>query len=443
MFNNNSKTTMEKYDCHNLVKIRPELRVEGYHGIIGKAALSLCEGFGALPAPVTLSLMARSSASIGKGNVIVKIGALCTELRLNGLIIMGTGAGKGMGESRAELLIERAKKYAESNHPDGASLFARVHEGGLSTTEGIVNELRDDTETKNGGVIKGVADKRLCVIEEEFSNIFIKCRSKNSNLSSTIRQLFDGKSISPLTKHDRISCTAPHVSINGHMTPEEFLEEVSNKDLSNGLINRFVTILGIAKEAIPFPNDVDEETVETLASELSDALSWCNSKQRTLEMSECCREIWPKEYKRLTTLGPKGSIEANLMVRAPHYALIISGLFAALDKSCILTEKHLRAALAWIDYWHDSIRYLFDTEAEAYAHQKRLENSELVLSAIKEVVLETGLMSFKRTFLSKKLSRKVPNEVVNRALQDLQERPTPPISINRTGSKNCQIITLL
>ncbi|EJG0752770.1 DUF3987 domain-containing protein [Vibrio parahaemolyticus] len=438
---NQSQSIMEKSNEDSLIKIRPELRNEGFYGLAGKAALCLCDGFRALPELVFLSLLARIAASINKGNVIVKIGSQTTELRLNALLIMRTGGGKGMGENRAQLLIERSKLFAKSGD-ESSPLFARVHEGGLSTTEGIVNELRDDYQGKNGEIIHGIADKRLCVVEEEFANIFIKCRSSNSNLSTTIRKLFDGANVSPLTKHDRISCTNPHVCIVGHITPREFISEVNAKDLFNGFSNRFITVLGIPKPAIAFPKELDANAIDAISAELSEAIEWCNDEQRTLEMSECCRELWEPEFEIISDLGPHDSLEANLMVRAPHYALIISGLFAALDKSCILTVKHLKAALAWIDYWHDSIRYVFDTEAEAEANKQRIENSELVLAAIKEVVIETGLKSFKRTLLSKKLSRKVSTEVANRALQDLQERPIPPISVNRTGSKNCQIITL-
>ncbi|HCG5251515.1 TPA: DUF3987 domain-containing protein [Vibrio parahaemolyticus] len=438
---NQSQSIMEKNNEDNLIKIRPELRNEGFYGLAGKAALFLCDGFRALPELVTLSLLARIAASINKGNVIVKNGAQSTELRLNALLIMRTGGGKGMGENRAQLLIERSKLFAESDD-ESSPLFARVHEGGLSTTEGIVNELRDDYRGKNGEIVHGNADKRLCVIEEEFASIFIKCRSNNSNLSSTIRKLFDGANLSPLTKHDKISCTNPHVCIVGHITPKEFLDEISGKDLFNGFSNRFLTVLGIPKAVIPFPKALNEATVNELSVQMADAITWCNSEQRTLEMAECFKKLWAVEIHRISELGPPDSTEATLMVRAPHYALILSGLFAALDKSCILAADHLKAALAWIDYWHDSIRYVFDTEAEAEANKQRIENSELVLTAIKEVVIETGLKSFKRTLLSKKLSRKVSTEVANRALQDLQERPIPPISVNRTGTKNCQIITL-
>ncbi|WP_086970968.1 DUF3987 domain-containing protein [Vibrio coralliirubri] len=433
--------TLEELET-NQIKIRPELRKEGYYGLLGTAALCLCDGSIAIPELVTLSLLARTAASIKKGNVVVKNGSQRTELRINGLIAMRTGGGKGVGESCAQLLIDKSKVYSESSKVP-VPLFARVHEGGLSTTEGIVNELRDDCTGKNGEVIHGVSDKRLCIIEEEFANIFIKCRSNNSNLSSTIRKLFDGTNLSPLTKHDRISCTNPHVCIIGHITPKEFLAEVTGKDLYNGFSNRFLTILGFPKAVIPFPKPLNEEIIDALSIELADAIKWCNNTPRTLEMADSFKDLWVVEVHRISELGAPDSTEATLMVRAAHYAIIISGVFAALDKTCTLTDKHLHAALAWIDYWHESIRYVFDTEAEAHANQVRIKNAEEVLSAIKQVTLEVGSRSFKRTYLSKKLSRKVPTEVANIALQDLQERPVPPIAISRTGSKNCQIITLL
>lgn len=435
---------MEKYDCDNLVKIRPELRAEGYHGVIGEAALCLCDGFRALPALVFLSLMARTIASITKGNVVVKNGAQYTELRLNGLIIMRTGGGKGLGEGRAKLLTNNAERVFTSKNLDKEyPLFAPVHSGGLSTTEGIVSELRDDAETPDGKKVIGNSDKRLCVIEEEFADIFVKSRKNGSTLSQTIRKLFDGQDLSPMTKHDRIRSTNPHVCMIGHMTPKEFLAEVKTRDLFNGFNNRFITVLGIPKAVIPFPKELDEKAIDALSTKLGEAIAWSNDERRILEMSECFKNLWVTEIYRISELGPPDSLEASLMVRAPHYALIISGLFAAMDQSCVLTEKHLRASLAWIDYWHDSVRYLFNTEAEAEENKIRQEKAEQVLNAIKEIVAESGQRTFVRTKLSQKLNRKVPSKIANRALQDLQERPVPPISVLRTGLKNGQMITLL
>ncbi len=440
------KKTLNRDESSNevpeLTKVRPELRPEGLHGLIGEAALLLCDGFRALPPLVALSLMVRLSASIKRGNVVVENGAQLTEIRIFGLVIMRTGGGKGISEDRAELMIERSKLFSASE-VENDCLFARVHEGGLSTSEGIASELKDATQDKNGEIVEGVSDKRLCIIEEEFMEILVRCRSNNSTLSSTIRKLFDGGDLSPMTKHDRVQCTSPHVCINAHITAKEFLKELGSADIFNGFSNRFLTIHGIPKPVIPFPKPLDEESVSKIAEELADVISWCNSSKRVITLGPCFRELWVKEVHRISELGPADSLEATLMVRAPHYAIIISGLFAAMEKTTVLTKEHLVAALSWIDYWHESIRYVFNTEAEAVANEERKKRATMVLNAIKSVVNEQGVSSFQRTLLTKKLGRKINSKLVNEALQDLQELPLTPIRVSKTGKKNCQMITLL
>ncbi|MFC1507968.1 hypothetical protein ACFL5R_01925 [Pseudomonadota bacterium] len=433
-------STSEQSMFNDPLKIRPELQPVGFYGVLGSAAQVLCDGYRALPSFVALSLMARICASIYKGNVKVVNGEQETELRMNALLVMKTGGGKGLGEGRAELLIERSGLLSQLDE-DEIPLFATVHEGGLSTTEGIVADLRDESTDKNGDIIPGVNDKRRVYLEEEFANIFSKTQSSNSNLSATIRRLFDGGSLSPLIKHDRISCTDPHVSIIGHITPKEFLEKLTSNDLYNGFSNRFITLMGIPKPVIAFPTKLDKEAISHLSEELVSAVKWCNAEERQLTMSDCFKELWEVEVVRISELGASDSLEATLMVRAPHYAIMISGLFAALDKTCTMEEKHLRAALAWIDHWHDSVRYLFNTEREAMEAERRREISDAVLAAITTVISETRTNEVRRTDLSKFLGKRYTSKQVTTALQDLQELPTPPIYIEKRA-RNLQLISL-
>ena len=76
----------------------------------------------------------------------------------------------------------------------------RCHIGGLSTGEGIAWAIRDPVEAE--GKLKGdpgVTDKRLLAIESEFDNVLSQLRRDNNTLSATIRNLFDGRDIEPLT----------------------------------------------------------------------------------------------------------------------------------------------------------------------------------------------------------------------------------------------------
>lgn len=438
----NTSRSKHSYDeSEELVKVLPSLREEGLYGLLGSAAKTLCSGFRAQPELVMLSLMIRICSSIPKGQVVFRNGAMITELRMNGISIMQTGGGKGISEGRADLFISHAKNYTKKGTTE-LDLFAKVHSGGLSTTEGIAYELRDAQESEDSSVTIST-DKRLCVIEEEFANIFTKCRSGESNLSQTIRTLFDGGDIAPLTKFNRVTCTNPHVCIHGHITPAEFLQSANKGHKENGFTNRFLIIFKVPKPVIPFPKDLDEEKLAPCAKQLAEAMDWCNTDERSIQLSEDSLSIWEKEVLRVSAFGEIESTEANLMYRAPHYLAILACLFSALDRSHVIEKKHILAASAWVDFWHQSITYIFDTEEENLRNQSRKEHASIVMDSILAVAKKLKTNSFKRTELTKTIGRKLTSKETNLALKDLQERPKPPIHVERTGSRNCQIITLL
>lgn len=423
----------------DLTKILPELRQEGFYGVIGRASLILCEGYRAHPNFTQATLMSRLAASIHKGNVVVKNGAQTTEIRINSLLIMRTGGGKGMSEGRASLLIEHSMSRAPSQGDDNEhTLFSKVHDGGIATAEGLIYELKDEPHGE-----ESANDKRRCIVEEEWVNTLIKCRTNGSTLSPVIRKLFDGGSFSPMIKHDRITSTSPHVCFVGHITPSEFLAEIKATEISNGFNNRFLTIYAVPKAVIPFPKDLDTSSLDKVATELADAIHWCNDEKRVLEMAPCFKELWAVQAFRLDQLGPPESLESKLLARAAHYALIISGLFAALEKSTLLKKEHLVAALAWIDYWQSSIRYVFNTEAEALENKKLKKREELVLETIILIAKKHPSRSFNSSELTVKLKNKLSGPEISVALQGLQERPTSPILITETGSFNRKIIELL
>ena len=61
-------------------------------------------------------------------------------------------------------------------------------------------------------------------------------------LSATIRNLWDGRDIEPLTKTSRLSATKPHAVIVGHTTSYELREKSTENDAANGLLNRFIVL---------------------------------------------------------------------------------------------------------------------------------------------------------------------------------------------------------
>jgi putative DNA primase/helicase len=49
-------------------------------------------------------------------------------------------------------------------------------------------------------------------------------------------------------------------------------------------------------------------------------------------------------------------------------------IFALLDKSDVIEPQHIKAALAWVRYWRDSVMYIFATLA-AKAEAERLNDA--------------------------------------------------------------------
>ncbi|WP_394496288.1 hypothetical protein [Shewanella sp. ENK2] len=196
----------------------------------------------------------------------------------------------------------------------------------MSTGEGIAFELRDESIDNKGNKDKGQKDKRLVIVEPEFANTLVKCNARNSILSGTIRKLFDGDQLEPLTKTDRTSCKEPHVGIVGHITPRELVLRLDDVSISNGFANRFPIFCGMAQELHPFPEVPCHEKMTELAKKLNDVLDWANEEERTLIVSNCYKELWINKYEYLKKLGAKDSIEQSLLTRAPHYTTMYAML---------------------------------------------------------------------------------------------------------------------
>lgn len=370
--------------------------------------------------------------------------AINTEIRLFSIQALPTGCGKGISEKQAKALFDTAIELLEndgvSSH-SGLPLYSRTFSGGLSTGEGVAHELRDGITNERGETTQGVEDKRLYVIEPEFFNILTKSNTPGSILSTTIRKLFDGDAIEPMTKTNRTSCKEPHAFLNGQVTPEELVARLDSVSISNGFANRFAIFSGTQPEPKPIPKVIDQELLQEHAKKINKIITWCHREPKTVTMSECYKELWNEKYVELKQLGSNGSIEQSLMARAPHYASMYAMLFAAIDMTTIVTAKHLTASLAWIDYWHESVRYVFGTEGAAYkAEQQNLQALE-VLKKIKELIANNNGQPITRTPLQQSLGKKYTSKQLSDLLKFLQELPKAPIVVTK-HQHNKQLISL-
>ena len=64
----------------------------------------------------------------------------------------------------------------------------------------------------------GVSDKRLLVVEEEFSGTLKVAGREGNSLSMQVRQGFDSGNLRVLTRISPLRATGAHISIVGHTT---------------------------------------------------------------------------------------------------------------------------------------------------------------------------------------------------------------------------------
>jgi hypothetical protein len=214
-----------------------------YYGVCGQIAREIEPYIEADSAALLRNLITIAGVAMGRGpHLEVAAGQHTNE---DVCVVGDTGENK----SDAVWPIERILgQMTEKAQQDGLPLRPK-QSNGCSTGEGLLNQVRDartePQKNKGGGwdeveVDPGVWDKRLLVIEDEFSRLLTTMGRQDNTLTQVIRELYDGKAVvrsSP--KVNAITATHAHVAIIGLITPKELAEKLRAGELSNGFANRY------------------------------------------------------------------------------------------------------------------------------------------------------------------------------------------------------------
>jgi hypothetical protein len=234
--------------------------------------------------------------------------------------------------------------------------------GGLSSGEGLINEVRDeikkwDPKAKQLEVIdSGVIDKRLMVIEAEFGNALAVMERPGNTLSQTIRQAWDGHSLSTITKNSPLKATSAHISIIGHITEDELRARITRTDAVNGFANRFLFVRVRRSKFLPFGGSLGDAELDVLAQRVKTAAEAAKKIGR-VTMTDAARTEWNAVYEQLSAeqVGLLGAITARAEAQVVRIALI----YALLDGSAQIDVPHLEAALAVWEYCELSAAFVF------------------------------------------------------------------------------------
>lgn len=422
-----------------------KLGAAALHGLAGEVVRFVEPHTEADPAALLINFLTIFGNIIGTGAHFVVSGGQ-HRLKLFTVLVGATFRGK-KGTS-----LEPIVKLFQAIDPD----FNKRKKSGLSSGEGIIYSIRDpitermpvmDGDGKRGKrtgeyedvvVDPGIDDKRLLILESEFGSVLNVLRRDGSTLSAIVRNAWDGTGdIRTLTKNP-LSATNTHVSIMGHITPEELRKLLTGNEIYNGFVNRFLWLYVQQSKSLPSGGEFHKVDVGPLVEKIRAAVQYATSKlpldrqgnPLPMERNAEANNLWERIYEPLQR-DASGIIGAATS-RVIPYTMRIACIYALLDQSHTVGAVHLQAALAVWAYCYKSVRYIF---GEHYIQGD--PTVKRILNALKEN--HDGLSA---TDLFHLFQKNIAADQIKEAVKTMQEAGLITIRIVKGKGRPKQIIEL-
>jgi hypothetical protein len=334
---------------------------EAYYGLAGEIVRTI----GPHTEASRVALLTQTLASFG--NVIGRTAYFTAEASRHYpnlyVVLVGVTSMGRKGSSWAQVL-----RLFRAVDPDWARHSLQA---GLSSGEGLIWAVRDpitrhEPIRKNGNratgdyqditIDTGVSDKRLLVFESEFASPLQVMAREGNTLSVVMRQAWDTGDLYTMTKNSPATATGAHVSIVGHITRDELRRELSTTDMGNGFANRFLWVCTTRSQELPEGGDLTDADLSPLAERLKDAMQFAQTVGQ-MNRDSAIKKLWARTYHELTE-GRQGLLGA-VTSRAEAQTMRLACIYALLDKSAIVREEHLKAAVALWKYCLASAQFIF------------------------------------------------------------------------------------
>jgi putative DNA primase/helicase len=406
------------------------------YGLIGDVARAAAQTTEANRYAVAAAHIALLSAGVGR-NVYLPVGNVKHHARIFMLHVGRSGRGR---KGEAVSLTKRIRGKIERQHSADTGTVAdpfcgQMHDGGLSSREGLALLIHDGYRVGKEDVLP-IEDKRLWIIESEFANVLHQAKRDGNTLSAALRDSWDGVSIRPATKTSRLWASHPHLSLTGNITPSELLGLMESRELSNGFANRFLIFWAERERIEPFPKPTPTTVVTDLAERTKDVIRFAtegypeNRDSRPMELSADARTEYARLYRGELSRLTDGEKVAALIERRAPMLLRLAMIFALTDKTLMIELPHIHAALAWVRFHRDSVRFIFNDAAGELAARESSDGAAKIL----EYLTQNGRTS--RAELSKKcFSGHLSAKRIDEALDSLLMNTPPSIEVQE-GEKD-------
>src|SRR5581483_9732925 len=183
------------------------------------------------------------------------------------------------------------------------------------------------------GLIKAAArqpDRRLLVVEGEFSKTLKVANREGNTLSEVIRLGWDKGDLGVMTKEET-KVQGAHISLVGHITQEELVRNLTELDAANGFANRFLFVCARRANRLPEGGSLDDEVIARMGARVGDAIKVAR-RIGILQRSTAFKEVWSTRYHEMDGDEP-GGLLGGLISRGPAQLLRLSTLYAAEEGS--------------------------------------------------------------------------------------------------------------
>lgn len=345
------------------------LAAEAYYGIAGRIVEALAEETEADPSALLLNFLLLFGNMAGRSpHAMVGKTRHCANLFLN--LVGRTGdARKGTSYDPIQDLFERAFPEYVSERIVGSQASGE----GLISLVSDRREKKVQVKDKKSGRLtlefdtvvedEGVSDKRLMIVETEMSALLKVCGRSGNILSEQLRKAWETGDLRNSSKSAPQKATGAHISIIGHITPDDLKKYLTDTDVANGFGNRFLWLL--CKRSKSLPEGGNLPLLNNDVKQIRELIQLANTRGH-IGRDEEARKVWRAVYDDLTTpgVGMFGEMTAR---RAP-IVLRLSLIYALLDGFAEILSDHVLAALAVWERCEESVRFLYgDQTGDAVA----------------------------------------------------------------------------
>lgn len=388
------------------------------YGLVGDIARAGA-GTEANPYAIAANAMAYLSCAVGRGPYM-PVGNVWHHARLFTLHVGRSSLGrKGDAMSLLLRISDAVKTLDEHASP-------QIHRGGLSSGEGLVHLIHDGY-TDGTKEVPPIHDKRLWAVESEFANVLYQSKRTGNTLSTALRDCWDGVSMRPATKTNRVHASDPHVCLSGAITPSELRSQMAARDMTNGFANRFLVLWAERTQLIPFPRPASQAVIDGLAARIMEVLTFCGAARwvdkntMRVELSPDARARYAELYTTELNVNTNGDRIAALVERRAPMLLRMAMLFALTDLTKQIEVHHVDAALAWVRYSGESVKFIFASAVDEDQAAQTHENAQRIVGFLQKKRSATRTQISSECFKSH-----TPKDAIDAALDELLTA-TPPL----------------